>query len=264
MSGIFKPVNPKYYDLNNSLSTGLIFDAQFWTGAGTTEADLTGGDVGTFLGATKPAWGQGTYGFELTFNGSTSYIEYPETAALDITSGNISIEALVYPTTLSVNQQIISKPKASGAHSAPYFMYCLQDDGSGHASLWLTTTGNINGIRCTGASMTLNAYNHIVGTYANGTGAIVYLNSVASATDGSFTGTISTVATPLRVGTQGGLGEIWNGRIVYIRIWTRTLSGPEVLALYQNPWRIYTQAETFAQYRGVSTGTGMGRNDSAT
>lgn len=256
--GIFKPINPKL-DATNSIVASLVFDAELHEGFGGT-TELVNSAVGTFLGTPNPSWIRNTYGNQLLFDGANSYITFPDSSPLDITGTEITLEALVYPTTLGVNQQIFAKVQQDGSHPSPYFMYDLQDDASGNSAMWLTTTGNTSGIRTTGPAMTLNTYNHIVGTYKNGVGGTVYKNGVAGTTNASVSGTISTQATKLYIGSNGQFQEVWNGRIVYCRIWSRQLSSTEVTQLYQNFWRVILQIQT-NNHQFVSVGDGMSASE---
>ncbi len=78
---------------------GLVAAYSFDEGTGTTAADASGtGNAGTVSNTT---WtNSGKYGKALTFNGTSSRVNVPNAASLQLTTG-MTLEAWVNPTTVS-------------------------------------------------------------------------------------------------------------------------------------------------------------------
>src|SRR6476661_6153166 len=80
-------------------TSGLISAYGFNEGTGTVVTDVSGNsNNGTISNGTWSA--SGRYGAALSFNGSSSRVDIPDSASLDLTTG-MTIEAWVSPTTLS-------------------------------------------------------------------------------------------------------------------------------------------------------------------
>ena len=94
-------------------SPGLVSAYSFNEGTGTVVTDVSGnsnnGTIGTATWSTS-----GRYGSALSFNGSTSRVDIPDSASLDLTTG-MTIEAWVRPTTLSNWRTVLMKEQRYGS-----------------------------------------------------------------------------------------------------------------------------------------------------
>src|SRR5207344_3105482 len=88
-------------------STGLVAAYGFNEGTGTTVADLSGNNLaGTSVGAT---WTTGRFGNALSFNGTSSYVDLGNPAALQLT-GSMTIEAWIRAAANPTNDgEIVAK-----------------------------------------------------------------------------------------------------------------------------------------------------------
>src|SRR5258705_6302792 len=93
-------------------AAGLTAGYGFSEGSGTTTADVSGnGIAGTLVNA--PAWVAGKNGTGLSFNGSTTYVDLGNPAALQIT-GSMTLSAWVYETAnVGDDGQIVAKSNGS-------------------------------------------------------------------------------------------------------------------------------------------------------
>lgn len=230
-------VKPRTLVLNwsNPITKNLVLDATFIERGGTTTTDAVAKRVGTLSGTVLPSWITGLLGTGLSFNGTNgqTYIDYADAAWNSIT-GPITMEAYVYVNQANANCIVLGKPVSGTSHDSPYFAHSIHFLGDGTARFWVVTSGGtISDCNFTYAA----GYYHFVGVY-DGSTVKVYANGVLRNSK-NMTGTFTDYATPLRIGTNGGKQETFNGKIFYARMWNRGLSALEIKSLYVNPWRIY-------------------------
>src|SRR5437870_4147806 len=86
----------------STATPGLVAAYAFSEGSGSTVADLSGnGNTGTVVGATWTTAGK--YGNALTFNGSTTRVDIPDSPSLRL-SGAMTLEAWVNPSSAATNR----------------------------------------------------------------------------------------------------------------------------------------------------------------
>jgi hypothetical protein len=156
------------------------------------------------------------------FNGSTDYFTVAHNAALNLSSGDFTLEAWIYPTTITGNTQgnILCKDGVAGSS---YASYILQFNGVGTGTIWFGV-GSGNGVSyaqviTSNTNVAANTWNHVAATKSGST-LRLFLNGVLVAS-GSQTGTIIDGGKPLYVGYQQGqaassyfAGNISNVRVV--------------------------------------------------
>jgi hypothetical protein len=199
------------------------------------------------------------------FNGSTSYVSVPHNVALNLTSGDFTVEARIYPTAFtSGNMSIINKDGVAGTS---YAQYDLSITPAGKLNSFL---GNGNGVSPTGTTytgattITLNQWHHV---------AVVKLGSTCYGFLDGVQQWSSTAATmydggkPVIIGYQTGQpsSTYFNGLIEDVRItkgyarysanFTPPASG---LVLYGAIPSWSTPASTSVTLTGDITGTGTG------
>jgi hypothetical protein len=144
-----------------------------------------------------------------------------DSASLNLTTG-LTIEAWVYPTAaLSGWTDVVMKERSGGAS---YYLVA--------GSEWDRAVGGLNiaGERMviSGVAVPLNTWTHLTTTY-DGAYQRLYVNGslMASRTQ---SGAISTAPGPLRIGGNSIWGEYFRGMIDDVRIYSRALSGSEIVS----------------------------------
>lgn len=146
------------------------------------------------------------------FNGSTDSLVMPASPLLAYGTENFTIEAWVYPTTLSGTKPIIES-RSSGASATGYAFLV---NSSGQLNVYLS-----NGFL--GASTTAlqaNVWSHVAlvrtGTGSNQTR--YFINGVAAGTITMSNNLTDAIANITRVGASTSAGELWPGYISDLRI----------------------------------------------
>ena len=86
------------------------------------------------------------------------------------------------------------------------------------------------------ATLAAGKWYHVVVTYDGGTGVVYYLNGVK---DASVSETPAAVAPSAVLDWSGDGSESLNGKMEYLRYWSRPLSAVEVQSLYTNPYVMF-------------------------
>jgi len=164
---------------------------------------------------------------KFTFNGSNTVIIIPELSRLN--AQTLTIESWVNIPSLSQNGFIFEKGNVNTQYSLffdagnPNILF-RQNFGGSYADLTVSTN-----------SISINTWNHIVGTFTNGNRRI-YINSILAASD-TQAGTISTNTNGCSIGAYGGFNGgrnyYLNGSISTIRVYNRVLSPTEIYTNYK-------------------------------
>jgi hypothetical protein len=205
-------------------SSGPVAAYSFDAGSGTSVADVTGhnNSVSLLNGA---AWRTGKFGNAVSFDGANDFaIANAAQPALSLTGRSLTLSAWVNPRSNSGWQLIVDKPYTS-SHSPPYFDWSMHRENS---------TGRLNAfLGCEGvqrpsnSSIPLNVWTHVAVTY-DGTALRHYINGVLDRTTAVSCAVTNTNSRPIRIGANGGGGELMNGAIDDVRIYNRPLSPAEI------------------------------------
>ena len=210
---------------NTIVQQGLVLNLDAgnpysYAGAGTTFYDVS---------ATALSWtiNNATYNSSdpkyFSYNGSNSWLESSTSAAYD--SQTITMECWCYPNSLNQYGFLFEK----GAVNTQYSMFF-----EGPNFQFRTYALSNQDVTITSAShMTVNAWNHIVCTYASGN-KITYINGVQAGGLSGITGTLNTGGTNQYIGKYGNAGNNYqfNGRIAESRVYNIALSAAQVLQNY--------------------------------
>ena len=197
---------------------GLVAGYHFDEGSGSTVADSSGNDnTGTISGATWTTAGK--FGNALVFNGTSNRVNVPDANSLDLTNG-MTLEAWVYPTTLSGWNSVILKER--GSNGLAYALYA-NDNGSRPSGY--VRIGSDRSVRGNGA-LPLNTWTHLAVTY-DGAFLRLYQNGVEVGSRAQ-TGNITTSSQALQIGGNTVWGEYFSGRIDEVHIYNRALTATEI------------------------------------
>ena len=205
-------------DPADPINRGLIAWWLLNEGGGSRLNDVRQGKDGTTI--LDPKWEGGPSGGGILFNGSTQYVNIPQTVT-------------AFPFTISYWVKPIAY--ASGVQFSLYFsgsVYCV---GGIFDSLRYYTSRSGFGTR-EAALLKLGQWNHVVVAVTSlATDAVYFNGKVAPIYDsgGSFVapaGAISTLAK-----RAGGTERFFNGSLSNVRVYNRLLSQDEAIELYKNP-----------------------------
>jgi YD repeat-containing protein len=202
---------------------------KFDEGSGSTTADSSGnGNTGTLV--SSPVWAAGIIGpGALTFNGSTNYVNAPNTAgSLDnLQNTTMTVAAWIKASSSGGGGagRIIENGgwffAMAGASTAPSVRFTIQDTGA------YTTSSN---------SVALNTWVHVAATWdvrGTGSGIHIFVNGVqADGTANAGTGTPGTDVGSASIGNRASdHARGFAGGIDDLRVYNRILSAAEIRAL---------------------------------
>lgn len=195
----------------------------FDEGMGTNAYDDSGFDNnGVIYGGAM--WTDGKLGNALDFDGVDNYVEVPDSNSLDVT-GKITLEAWIYPRTMTHLQVIVSKYN----HSAPYNgAYYLGLGGYGYMNKILFGLSN-DGLHyyylLSNTNITANTWTHVAGTL-NGTHMTLYINGNKDKLRSYAPGVIYASTAPLRIGCylpELGFPRFFDGIIDEVKVSATTI-----------------------------------------
>ena len=196
---------------------GLVSAYSFNEGTGTVVTDVSGNsNNGTISNGTWSA--SGRYGAALSFNGSSSRVDIPDSASLDLTTG-MTMEAWVRPTTLSGWRTVLMKEQSAGL---VYGLYANSDTNRPSAHIYISAESDTRGT----AQLAVNTWTHLAATY-DGSVLRSYVNGVQASTR-TIGGNILTSTSALRIGGNSIWGEYFAGLIDEVRIYNRALTAAEI------------------------------------
>ena len=206
-----------------------------WWGAEGNARDGLGNNDGALQGGVAFAAGQ--VGQAFNFDGSTGYVEMPDSPSLSIT-GQLTIDAWIKPNNLSTIQSIVSKYYT--CQQIEQRSYALEVR-TGGAIQFCVYNGQTDQYHCvqTTSGITSGVFTHVAGTFDPATQDMkIYFNGVdtgAPVLPGSVdVNVIFDSTTPVDigrtfcVGTSNGPSDYFGGLIDEVEIFNRALSASEV------------------------------------
>jgi hypothetical protein len=215
----------------NTAPTGLVAAYSFNEGTGTTLTDLSGNNLnGTIVNA---AWSSsGKFGGALSFNGTSSYVDLGNPAALQLT-GSMTIEAWVKAAATPADDgQIVAKSNGTG-----WEFKTSPDTGPHTFGVGVSgATGSMTQ-RYSTTARALNTWYHVAGVFdASGRTLGIYVNGVLD--NGTLRNTVPAsqvnASVNVNIGRRTG-GFYFNGLIDEVRIYNRALSGVEIQSDMNTP-----------------------------
>ena len=217
--------------VSNTVSSGLLAGYSFNQGSGTTAADSSGnGITGTLSGATWAAAGE--YGSALSFDGTSSYVDLGNPAAIQNT-GSMTWAAWVKATGNPPDDgQIMAK-----SNDASGWQFKTSPD-TGPETFCVKVSGSSSSAqRYSKTVRTLHTWYHVAAVDKANTATLdIYVNGVLD--NGVLRGAIpSSQATSIlnvNIGRRTG-GYYFKGLIDEVRLYNRALSQAEIQTIMNTP-----------------------------
>ena len=226
------------------ISTGLTASYMFNSNAD----DTTGhGYTGTTHNVTLTSDRFSTTNSAYSFNGSTSYIDVPNSTNINFANG-ISFSAWIMPTALT-NASVVDAMSGSGNG----FRTNTRDNSSPSPIFW-SCSGNYNvGITAVSNSQyAIGTWYNITGTWGTDDSVRVYFNGVLQQTQHAPYNYTNTNPIYIGRGRQSSTYEFFAGKIDDIKIYNRALTGCDVDSIFNLPNTNTTGVEQVQQEIGIS------------
>ncbi len=177
--------------------------------------------------------GKGAYRFNSTASNSISI-----TDSSSISLGNaITIAAWVKDNGTTDYRVIAAK-------NSEYLFRIDSDAEGGKLSCFINLNGAWEPRVTATAALSKNVWHYVACVWSNATGNLqVYVDGNLNATTSGRTGAVASTANALTLGSWNA-GSYWDGMIDEVRIYNYTLSGQQILALYQNKTNVIKSNET--------------------
>lgn len=221
-------VGVKYYlrnDATNAIVSGPVI------GIGSALSLATGSlSANTTFNVYAETQGGGNYG--LDFDGTNDVINTTlQTAA----TSSLTIEAWVFPRA-TVYKRIVSNYKGSATQSGEIILDTYNATNNGRGLRFVVEgAGNSLHQLSTPNVLTLNAWNHVAGTFSNGVTKL-YVNGIEVATN---TATFTSIPSCTNTMTMGedptvATAEYFNGKMDEVRIWNTARTQTEIAGNMNN------------------------------
>jgi len=218
------------------LSDSLVSWWSFNEGSGTDAKDMWEGNDGTltnFDGDT--GWKSGgdcISGSCLEFDGVDDYVNCGNDDSLNITDA-ITIEAWIYwkvPHDVGQYDGIVWKKSNNDPSQAATYALALYNDekfrlrifGSGGNGIFLISNTQVS----------LNSWQHLIGTYDISTGTVLYRNGVIDKTDSTTIGQIEINSNPVWIGKHHSTSRFFDGLIDEVRIYNSAATITQIQSQY--------------------------------
>lgn len=178
------------------------------------------GNDGNFMG--EPEWVDGKFGMALEFDGSSTSVDCGDTDSMNIpTGGEVTMCAWVYPTVGSVAAWQGIMAKRTGSYSYGINLVA--------GNFQIYTSGG-SGIAGFAYDLPVDEWVHIAGVMSDDPTEL-YVNGELFGTKGAGGGVIE-AANGLRIGASGTIGEVFNGSIDDVGIFSVALSEADIKGIY--------------------------------
>ena len=240
MAGLFtrswgyrKPPLGARLNRSHQLAQGLVGCWVMNEGGGTVAIDSAGINTGTLTNG--PLWSAGQFGPALNFDGVNDYVRQDAySSSLDLLGTSLTLSAWIKPNNATGWQAIVNKPRFDNSHDAPYFEWSMYHEiTTGLLDFFIagdsfqrpSTSGVPNGV-----------WSHVAVTYESNSIKHYINGRLDRTTAGVTVSVVNTNSTRVRIGSNGGSGEIMDGHIDSVRVYNRVLSQQEIRWLYQEPF----------------------------
>jgi chitodextrinase len=205
----------------SAATPGLVAAYGFDDASGTVAADASGnGNAGTVLSGT---WTTGKFGGALSFNGTSSRVQIPGSASLNLSSA-VTLEAWVFPTSLGTAWQAVAIKQQTKE-----LTYGLYANSNVKHPAGIVYTGSSEKTTYGPSQLPLSTWSHVAMTY-DGSVLAVYVNG-ALVSSQLISGLMATSATgALSIGGDTIWSEWFSGKIDELRVYNRALNAAAISA----------------------------------
>lgn len=210
-------------------------DPASYPGTGTTLFDISGNGLnGTMsnLTYTDPY---------LTYNGTSSTVSTADNVALEPGSGDFSVEAWVYYSTIAGSTRtFVSKVDNGGL--ASNWSYGLRTSGTTGAT-YIEVGNGTTSVTSPTYTVTTGTWYQIVGVWTNvaSNSIALYVNGVSQGSNAHAFASVKNSTNPLYLGSYNGgeFSQWFNGRMGIFRYYNTALTSDQVLQNYNANRSIY-------------------------
>lgn len=198
-----------------------------YPGTGTTEYDLSGNGLnGTMsnITYTDPYF---------TFNGTNSTVSVADNALLEPGTGDFSIEAWVYYSTIAGSSRAVVSKTNNGGGAADW-SYGLRTASNGNT--YMEVGNGTTSVTSPAFTASTGTWYQIVGVWTNvaSNSIALYVNGVLIGSNSHSFASVKNSTNPLYLGSYNGgeYSQYYNGRIGITRLYSSALSAADVLQNY--------------------------------
>jgi hypothetical protein len=192
--------------------------------SGTAAADSKGSATGTYLGTyTLNQASFAPAGRCVSFGGG-NVGGFSVTAVLQ--PANVTVECWVKPSSVTDVRSFVCSNYYPGSGNIGYELGWNVTGGSANALGFGSLSAAWHNAQMSGSGVTLNAWNHVVGTY-DGTALLLYLNGVQQAS-ASWAGPLAYQSQPFAIGRQHSGNNLANCLMDEVAIYNAALSAAAI------------------------------------
>ncbi len=193
--------------------------------AGTVSGDLVAANDGFFVGSPQPV--PGAVAGALSFDGASDYVQVPDSAVLNVGTGDFTLDAWVLPAQIQGVRSIVDKRSFAGALVTGYELFLY----GGALGLQVADGTHDNYVSKLAHVAADGAFHHVAVTVTRQPLTITFFVDGAAQdtlTANAHNGSLSNAA-PLLLGAEAqGPSPSWAGVLDEVEIFSRRLSAPEV------------------------------------
>lgn len=212
-------------DKNIPPDLGIISYWNFDEGGGEVAADSADGNTGTLVN--NPVWTQGKVGSALEFDGTSSYVQLPDSPNLKPTDA-LTLEFWMYPHEISVDKHIFGSHSTCNFH--PWHIGLWYSNGivfriNDHPALYASNVVSMPDI-----------WYHVVATFDKNSGRKAYVNGAEVASDTYSSPTCGDTGDIFRIGGRFTTPDMYafDGILDEVVFYNRAISAEEIQQHYQN------------------------------
>jgi hypothetical protein len=209
------------------ITSGLSAYWKFDDGSGTTAKDSSSFGNTITLNAPAATWTTGQILGAITVGASTGSVAASSTPSLN--PKRITVAMWIRPTSIGSFTTALIKTSTASWNDG----YGLAQIGrAGYTNVLSFWINNYAGAGNAGVVIPLSTWSFVVGTY-DGSNVKFYLNGVLASTSPAFTAAMVSSTNVVQVGTGASVsGSNTVGKIDETRVYSRALTGVQILALY--------------------------------